>query len=76
MIGGSSIDASGLYEDSQDALLWVSSVDVTCILFWQSEQDIRNLVTASLGKNAYVSAIWSQKETQVVMNFLNQESSL
>lgn len=27
-----------------------------CILFWQSEQDMRNLVTASRGRKAYISA--------------------
>lgn len=42
-----------------------SPLELKCILFWHSVQLIRNLVTASLGRKAYVSAIWENNETAV-----------
>ncbi len=48
MIGGSSVTWVSLLLFSNDR----------CIRFWQSAHDIRNLVTASLGRKEYVSAIW------------------
>ncbi len=35
-------------------------VVLMCILFWHSPQLIRKRVTASLGRKAYVSAIWER----------------
>ena len=43
--------------DVDDLSGWDRCSGERCILFWQSEQDIRNRVTASRGRKAYVSAI-------------------
>lgn len=42
-------------------------LELKCILFWHSVQLIRNLVTASLGRNAYVSAIWGNNRELYVL---------